>query len=150
HSLVGRTGTFEFAPGPAALDVLAQADPMSAFSGLQSTSTNESAYVVDTDDPALVVLAQAIELSEFTDEQGPLEVLAFGPDVAGGAVTANGVIYSTRTTAKTAVHKVYAVAVTPNNRGDYTASQLPAARQAAVAAANQYWSAQSGGKITFT
>lgn len=54
--------------------------------------------------------------------------------------------------ATTAVHKIYAVPVTPANNGNVApdAAQQPAAIASNVATSNSYWNSQSGGRVKFS
>lgn len=77
--------------------------------------------------------------------EAPLAVVATTEDSLAEARV--NVSYAT-----TAVHKIYAVPVTPANNGNVApdAAQQPAAIASNVATSNSYWSSQSSGRVKFS
>jgi len=120
-----------------------------------STDVNGSA-VIDVEVPTDLDLGDTNEskfaaLTAFTGDGGEL-VATNTPQAPGGTGVGRAVAEMVnQTPSTTAVHKIYAVLVTPSNIAGTaaTAEQTATKAAAAISHASTYWSAQSGGKITF-
>ena len=120
-----------------------------------TTDVNGSASI-DVEVPVELDLGDTNEskfaaLTAFTADGGEL-VAKNTPQAPGGTSVGRAVAEMVNQTPSTsAVHKIYAVLVTPSNIAGTaaTAEQTAAKAAAAISHASTYWSAQSGGKITF-
>jgi len=124
------------------------------ISGVDLSEAPDGIFDLEFEVPAGVDLGDSADsrydaLREYTLDVAPLKAIAYLPVKSSGDL-ARGFV--NQTPASSAVHKIYALLVTPADvpLNSVSANQTVAKVQSTVAHSSDYWSAQTNGLVTFS